>query len=114
MSPLVLFILTLGWLLGYGLARIQLRGRFILAQEAIHNANQERTHYEWKQQTADQMLADAAAELERTLIKTRRCPDGYSAKQIIGHNYFGTVHPPQFEGGLKAWDATHGIHGREE
>lgn len=107
MSPLVIFILILGTLIGYGFAYLRLRGRFILAQEAIQDAEIERHALEWKQNTADKMLASAAQELESVLIRTRRCPDAYSAKQIIGYNYFGDVHPAQYPGGINRWKETH-------
>jgi hypothetical protein len=42
------------------------------------------------------------------LIRTKRCPEGWSAKQVLGR---GDVRKrwiePQFPGGLEAWDRMH-------
>ena len=50
-----------------------------------------------------QTLGGAQSHTAPRLIRTRRCPQGYSAKQILGYNDFGTIHEPQFPGGIDAW-----------
>ena len=106
MNPLVIFIMLVGAFLGYGFARIQLRGRFILAQEAIETAEMETTAVRYR----DLRRANELDEWKRHVIHefrltqiTERCPDGYGAEQILGYNDFGTIHPSLYPGGKEAW-----------
>lgn len=108
MNPLVLFILTIGFALGYGFARIQLRGRFLLALEAKEDAplppswcppDEAPLSQQWK-------LPPYRTE-PLSLIRRPRCPEGYSAKQVLGYSDFGTPHPPQYPGKFEQWRKDH-------
>lgn len=41
------------------------------------------------------------------LYRTPQCPDGYSAKQVLGYHDFSTPHPPQYPGGFEQWRKDH-------
>jgi hypothetical protein len=47
------------------------------------------------------------ADAQRQLIQTPQCPEGYSAKQVLGYHDFGTPHPPQYSGGFDQWRKDH-------
>jgi len=99
MNPLVLFIFLVGCVVGYLVARVQLRGRFLLTLEGLE---EEPLPGPW--------CPPEAAPLQphrRTLMRTPRCPDGYSAKQVLGYSNFGTPHRSQYPGGFDQWRMDH-------
>lgn len=112
MTVFILFVCTVCILAGYAVARIQLRGRFILASEAIEDAEREVTAYRWKSRqlpphtTTTVTLEEDDSPLtlrESDLIRTSRCPSGYGAAQILGYNDFGTIHESFYPGGKAAF-----------
>lgn len=103
MHPLVIIILTFGAVLGYGFARLQLKGRFILAQEAIEDAEAEIAAARYRELRREVQPQPTSPHRNPDLIITPRCPTGYSAAQILGYNDFGIIHPSQYPGGKAAW-----------
>lgn len=129
MNTLVSFLFDVLLLLGgYGFARLQLRGRFGLAKDAIEDAETEiaaaryrelkrdKEIKEWKDRVVLDMRQWKAGLLQEFSLSmsTPRCPDGYSAKQVLGYKSVGALpYSPQYPGGFRAWDAAHGIPVRE-
>mgnify|MGYP006932125742 CR=1 FL=1 len=123
--PAVIFIFMVGIAVGYWLCRAQLRGKFILAKEEMDHAVSARLNAEWiaahpppqpqpqPTQTQEQPLSVAwNLPHHPDLIKTRRCPTGFSAKQVLGFTY-PYNYEPIYPGGIKEWDATH-LKGRDD
>ena len=119
MNTITLFLFDVALLLGgYGFARLQLRGRFILAQEAIDDAEAEVAtvrHRELCRTHALEQWKESIVQEFALTMTTDSCPEGISAKQVLGYRDLGALpHPPQYAGGLRAWDANHGIPERED
>lgn len=105
-NPLVIIILTFGAVLGYGFARLQLKGRFIMAQEAIEDAETEIAASRYREECRVDQLQRWKEEVVREFglsMSTAGCPEGISASQILGYNDFGVIHPSQYPGGKSAW-----------
>lgn len=130
-------LIVFGALLGYSLARVQLRGRFLLAAEAAYGPQPRiRTlSTAWQDITRTSTLPSSwcrpedaplhapkgltlaeqwnlphrpPIDTEPHLIITPRCPDGYSAKQILGYTTIGREPtPPQYPGGFEVWKELH-------
>lgn len=130
--PIVLFTLALGIALGYWIARMQLRGKFILAEEAMEEAtwraieqDGEMPHpspptlplplsEQWGLPHCRPPVQSHVNPLDLPLIREDGRPQ-WSAKQVIGYNVWGFEHPPQYPGGLPVWDAVvNGITPDEE
>lgn len=102
MNGLVLFIFIVGAASGYALCRIQLRGRFVLAQEAIDDAEADMRAARWR--VAHPLPTyDRDPDPQPQLIRTPRCPGGYGAAQILGYNDFGIRHPSLYPGGKEKY-----------
>lgn len=122
--PIVLFAVFLGTFLGYWLARTQLKGKWILVEEAMEEATWRAIEIEQERQAATPPTPPPVPLSEQwglpnyrnahpepqfnahdlPLIREDGRPQ-WSAKQIIGYNLWGYEHSPQYPGGLPVWDA---------
>ena len=117
--PAVIFIFMVGIAVGYWLCRMQLRGKFLLAEEEMDRAVSARlnaewmaTHPPWPPPTQPQPTH--TQELPPGLVSDNT-PHGFSAKQVIGYDDFGYKHESQYPGGIRSWDANvNGIYHEEE
>jgi hypothetical protein len=106
--PIVLITLTLGIVIGYWLCRMQLRGKFLLADEQMPlpgpwcTPDEAPLSQQWKLPPHQSPPTEPP-----TLIHTPRCPEGYSAKQVLGYKHFGTLNSPQYPGGFEQWRKDH-------
>jgi len=111
--PIVLITLGVGIAVGYWLCRMQLRGKFLLAEEG------QPFWGEVAPTTQIQTPPTIIVECNHTPIKPhrrvlRKFPDAqteyFSAKQVIGgYDDRGfRIGAPEYPGGIKAWNRDHG------
>ena len=119
--PAVLFIFVVGIVLGYWLCRMQLRGKFLLAEEMKPLPPPWRPPpLEFAPPTQTQELPLSVAwnlphHSPPPELVSDNTPHGFSAKQVLGYNVFGYRHEPQYPGGIREWDANvNGIYREEE
>ena len=127
MNPLVLFIFLVGCVVGYLFARVQLRGRFLLALDGREEAplpgpwcppEAAPLSQQWNlpARTVDpvQSYTEAVPAIQPSRRVLRRFPDAqpmyFSAKQIIGRqDEHGFPRAPQYPDGLTGWYRDHGF-----
>lgn len=120
--PIVYITLVVGIALGYWIARKQLAGKFILAEEAMEEATWRAIEIENERHapiTPTPPLSEQwglpnyhnqppvqshVNPLDLPLIREDGRPQ-WSAKQVIGYNEWGFERAPQYPGGLSVWDA---------
>jgi hypothetical protein len=116
--PAVLFIFVVGIVLGYWLCRMQLRGKFLIAEEM------QPLPPSWSPPPPEFAPPPSGpptiiVECNHTPIKPHRrvlkkFPDNgveyFSAKQVIGgYDKRGfCIKEPEYPGGIKAWNIDHG------
>ena len=121
MNGLVIFIWLLGCGCGYWLARIQLRGRFELAADALQEPTPVPQLSEAKilppapRQDALRTYCESVPLIHPSRRVLRRFPDSrpshFTASQIIGgYDDHGFPRSPQFPGGLEEWNRVHGFN----
>lgn len=118
-----LVLVVVGGVIGYWVCRMQLRGKFLLVEEMTPLPPswclpQEAPIYQEAHpptQALPAVSVDPRADRD-SLIRTRLCPDGYSAKQILSTHVDsrGFPKPAQYPGGLNAWYRDHGLPYRHE
>ena len=118
--PAVIFIWLVGIAVGYWLCRMQLRGKFELAQDVLDGRlsiqpvespscppEPPPLSQQWNLPTHNRpSLTEHSG-----LIRTPGCPDGFSAKQILSTHTdeHGFPKTPQYPGGLEGWYEHHGF-----
>lgn len=127
MNGLVIFIWLLGVGCGYWLARVQLRGRFELAAEAIQDArsrpmeptpvpqpSEPKTGRQRPDGDPLQPYCENVPLIRPSRRVLKRFPNSrvshFKASQIIGgYDAHGFPRSPQFPGGLEEWNRVHGF-----
>lgn len=122
--PIVLFTLALGIVIGYWFCRMQLRGKFLLAEEQTPlpgpwcHPSEAPLSQEWNLPTRPvdpvQSYTEAVPAIQPSRRVLRRFPDApeehFSAKQIIGgQDEHGFPRVPQYPDGLIGWYRDHGF-----
>lgn len=108
--PIVLFTFALGIFIGYWLCRMQLRGKFLLADEQMPLPPPWRAP-----EPLPTLTPPTDAPAPALTVKSENTPHGYSAKQVLGYNDWGRIHHPQYPGGIQQWDVdVNGITRTEE
>jgi hypothetical protein len=119
MNGLVLFIFLVGAAVGYAFARIQLRGRFLLALEGRETPplpgpwcppDEAPLSHAWNPPPQP----SASLRDHPGLIRTPLAPQGFTAKHIVGrYDPHGFERDPLYPGGLNGWLRDNGLPYRE-
>ena len=102
--PVVLMTLVVGIVVGYWLCRMQLRGKFLIAEE-MRPLPQSWCPPEESPLPPTRSIYTQSLSPPPRPPTDKNCPHGFSAKQVIGYNDFGYRHPAQYPGGIRAWNA---------
>ena len=127
--PIVLIALAVGIGLGYWLCRMQLRGKWILANEERARVEAYRLHLSWLSVNPPTPTLPLSQEwnLPRDPRKDWTPPKNweylhpprpycppleYTASTVIGDPFYGI--PPDYPGGIDAWKESHPMKGRKK